>query len=109
MEPSDRASLHEVTRKLIVPAIHASGSCPYPVALRSSVLLLPSPREGEEEGKEGVTDAECVVEVAVAEEGDDDEPIEAISASEFPPRSAYKQMAWIQIVLRGRPTGTLAP
>jgi hypothetical protein len=38
-------------------AIHGSGPCPYPVALRL-VLSSPSPREGGEQGEEGVATVE---------------------------------------------------
>jgi hypothetical protein len=85
--------------------IHSSGPCPYPVALRSSVLSSLSPREGEE----GVAAAEGVVEVVVAEEDDDDESIKVIPVPASPPRLAYKQMTQIRIGPRGLPTGTLAP
>jgi hypothetical protein len=73
------------------------------------VLSSPSPREGEEEGEEGVTAAEGVVEVAVAEEHNDNEPVKVIPVLESPPRPVYKQMARIWIGRRGRITITLAP
>jgi hypothetical protein len=90
--------------------IHGMGSCPYPVALWRSVLSSSSPREGEREGEEGVTDVEDVVEVTVIEEEDDDEPVKVIPVLESPPRrSMYKQTTRIRIGPRGRPTGPLAP
>jgi hypothetical protein len=74
------------------------------------VLSSLSPSEGEREGEEGVADVEGVVEVATAEEEDDDEPVEVIPVSESPPkRPAYKQTARIRIGPWGRPTGTLVP
>jgi hypothetical protein len=55
------------------------------------VLSSLSPREGEREGEEGVTDVEDVVEVAVVEEDDDDEPIKVIPVPESLPRGpVYK-------------------
>jgi hypothetical protein len=69
------------------------------------VLSSPSPREGEE----GVATAEGVVEVAVDEEDDVDEPIKVIPVPESPPSLMYNQMIQIWIGSRGRPTGTLAP
>jgi hypothetical protein len=66
------------------------GMGPYPITLRRSVLSSPSLREGEE----GVVDVEDVVEVVIAKEEDDDEPIEVIPMLESPPRRpTYKQMA----------------
>jgi hypothetical protein len=74
------------------------------------MLSSPSPREGERQGEEWVADLEDVVEVAVVEEDDGDEPIEVIPVPEPPPRRlVHKKMAWIWISPRGRPTGTLAP
>jgi hypothetical protein len=58
------------------------GMGPYPITLRRSVLSSPSLREGEE----GVVDVEDVVEVVIAKEEDDDEPIEVIPMLESPPR-----------------------
>jgi hypothetical protein len=85
------------------------GSCPYPVVLRQSLLSSLSPREGDREGEEGVADVEDVVEVAVVEEEDDDEPVEVIPVHESPPRwPVYKQMTRIQIGPQGRPTETIA-
>jgi hypothetical protein len=72
-------------------AIHGMDSCPYPVTLRQSVLSSLGPREGEREGEEGATDVEDVVEVAVVEEDDDDEPIKVIPVPESLPRGpVYK-------------------
>jgi hypothetical protein len=54
------------------------------------VLSSPGTREGEK----GVADAEDVVKVVVAEEEDDDKPIEVIPVHNSPPTwSAYKQTA----------------
>jgi hypothetical protein len=90
-------------------AIHDLGPCPYPVALRRSVLSSLSLREGEREGEERVVDVEGVVEVTAVEEEDDDESVEVILMPESPPRRpAYKQTARIRIGPWGRPTGTLA-
>jgi hypothetical protein len=50
------------------------------------MLSSPSSRVGEE----GVTTAEDVVEVAVTEEDDDDEPVEVIPVPASPPRPTYK-------------------
>jgi hypothetical protein len=86
MEPSDSA-ISPRGRWETPCAIHGSGPCPYLVALRSSVLSSPSPREGEE----GVAIAEGVVEVAVAKEDDDDEPVEVIPVPTSPLRPVYKQ------------------
>jgi hypothetical protein len=95
MEPSDPATSPR-GRQEPPYAIHRMGPCPYPVALRWSVLSSPSPREGEREGEEGVVDVENVVEVTVVEEEDDDEPVEVILVPESPlRRQAYKQMAQI--------------
>jgi hypothetical protein len=90
-------------------AIHGLGPCPHPVALRRSVLSSLSPREGGEEGEEGVTTLEGVDEVAVVMEDDDDEPVKVIPVPESPPRPKYKQTARIQIGPRGRPIETLEP
>jgi hypothetical protein len=66
--------------------------------LRRSVLSSPSLREGDREGEEGVTDLDDVVQVAVAEEEDDDEPVEVIPVPESPPRRpTYNQTTQIQI------------
>jgi hypothetical protein len=85
-------------------AIHGMGSCPYPVAQRQPVLSSLDMREGEE----GLTDEDDVVEVAVAEEEDDDKLVEVIPVPDTtPPQPAYKQSAWIRIGPRGQPTKTL--
>jgi hypothetical protein len=60
------------------------------------VLSSPSPREG----GEGVT---------VAEEEDEDDPVEVIPVLDSPPRPAPRQMARIQGSVQRRPTRTLAP
>jgi hypothetical protein len=61
------------------------------------------------EGEEGVADEDDVVEVIVAEEEDDGEPVKVILVPDStPPRPAYKQMARIWIGSRGRLTRTLA-
>jgi hypothetical protein len=109
MEPSDPTTSPRGRREPPC-AIHGIGSCPCLVALERLVLSSLSPREGEREGEEGVANVEDVVKVAVVEEEDDDEPIEAILVSESPLRRlAYKKTTWIQIGPRGRPTKTLAP
>jgi hypothetical protein len=65
---------------------------------------------GMREGEEGVTDEDNVVEVAIAEEEDDNEPIKVIPMPDStPPRPTYKQTARIRIGPQGRPTKTLAP
>jgi hypothetical protein len=73
MEPSDLADplwgLWETPC-----AIHGMGPCPYSVKQRQPVLSSPGMREGEEE----VIDEDNVVEVAIAEVEDDDEPVEVI-------------------------------
>jgi hypothetical protein len=107
MEPSDTTTSPRGHREPPC-AIHGSGPCPYPVALRRSVLSSPSLREGGEEGEEGVAAAEGVNEVAVAVEDDDDDLVEVIPVPASPARSTYKQMTRIRIGPRGRPTGTLA-
>jgi hypothetical protein len=90
-------------------SIHSTGPCPYPVALRRSMLSSPSPREGKREGEEGVADVEDVVEVTIVEEEDDDDSVEVIPMPESPPRrSAYKQTTRIRIGPWGRPTRILA-
>jgi hypothetical protein len=87
MEPSDSTTSPRSHREPHC-AIHNLGPCPYPGALRRSVLSSSSPREGEE----GVAVVEGVVEVAVAdEEDDDDEPVKVILVPDSPPRPAYKQ------------------
>jgi hypothetical protein len=79
-------------------AILSLGAAPYPVTLNILVLSSLSLREGEE----GVAAAKGVVEVAIAEEDDDDEPIEVIPVLEsLQPRLAYKQTVWIRISPRG--------
>jgi hypothetical protein len=73
-------------------AIHGTGLCPYPVVPRKPMLSSSGMREGEEE----VADVEDLVEVAVAEEEDDDEPVEVIPVPDSPPpRLTYKQMTQI--------------
>jgi hypothetical protein len=108
MEPSDPAISLRCHREPRC-AIHGSGPCPYSVALRRSVLSSPSPREGGEEGKEGVTAAKGGEGIAAAMEEDDDQPVKVISVPESSPMPAYKHMTWIQIGPRGRPIGILAP
>jgi hypothetical protein len=71
-------------------AIHGSGPCSYPVAVKSSVLSSLSSREGREEGEEGFAIAEGVDEVATVVE-DNDESVKVIPLAKSPPRSVYKQ------------------
>jgi hypothetical protein len=104
MEPSDPATSPR-SRQEPPCAIHSMGPCLYPVVQRQSVLSSPGMREGEE----GVTDVDDVVEVTVAEEEDDDEPVEVILVPDpTPPQLAYKQTSQIRIGPRGQPTRTLA-
>jgi hypothetical protein len=72
------------------------------------VLSAPSPREGGEEGEEGVSVTEGGDEVTIVLKDNNDEPVEVIPVPESPTRLAYKQTARIRIGPRGRPTGTLA-
>jgi hypothetical protein len=67
-------------------------------------LSSPSSREGEE----GVIVAVDVVEVAAAEEDDNDKSVEVIPVLEsLPRRSMYKKTTQIRIDPQGRQTGTL--
>jgi hypothetical protein len=88
---------------------HGLGMCPYPVALRQTVLSSLSSREGGEEGEEGVATTGGEDGVAAAVEDDDNEPVKVILVLESPPRMVYKQTAWIRIGRRGRRTRTLEP
>jgi hypothetical protein len=104
MEPSDPATSPR-SRQEPPCAIHSMGPCLYLVVQRQPVLSSPGMREGEE----GVADADDVVEVTIAEEEEDDEPVEVILVPDpTPPRLAYKQTTQIRIGPWGRPTRTLA-
>jgi hypothetical protein len=95
MEPSDTATSPRGRREPPY-AIHGWGPCPYPVVTRRIELSLPSLREGGEG-------------VAVAEEDDEEDPVEIIPVLGSPPRPAPRHMTRIQVGVQGRPTGTLAP
>jgi hypothetical protein len=104
MEPSDPTTSPRSCQEPPY-AIHSMGPCLYPVVQRQPVLSSPGMREGEE----GVADADDVVKVTIAEEEDDDEPVEVILVPDpTPPQLEYKQTAQIRIGPRGRPTRTLA-
>jgi hypothetical protein len=80
MEPSDPATSPR-SRQEPPCAIHGMGLCPYLVAQRQPVLSSLGMREGEE----GITDVEDIVKVTVAEDEDDDGPVEVIPMLDSPP------------------------
>jgi hypothetical protein len=73
MEPLDPANSPWGCREMPC-AIHDMGPSPYPVAQKQPVLSSPGMRQGEE----GVANEDSVVEVAIAEEEDNDEPVKVI-------------------------------